>query len=210
MIAGSLPRVTWQFLLTSLVVCVAPGTGALYTVGLALARGARTGLLAATAGTLGVLPHMLAAVTGLAALLQASGLAFAVVKYAGVAYLLWLAWTTWRDTGTLAVSDTAPPRARSVLWTGVTINLPNPKLTIFFVAFLPQFVTVSEPGALTAMLGLSAVFAAITFAVFAVYALVAATLRDQVLTRPAVMTWVRRVFAGTFVALGARLAFQRA
>ena len=129
------------FLLTSLVICVSPGTGALYSIAAGLTRGARAGVLAAFACTLGVVPHAVAAITGLAALLHASGVAFAVVKYAGVAYLVYLAWSTWRDTGALSIERAPQSRtARQVIASGITLNLLNPKLTIFFFAFLPQFV----------------------------------------------------------------------
>lgn len=196
------------FLITSLAVAVAPGTGALYTIAAGLARGTRGSMLAALAGTLGIVPHLLAAVTGLAALLQASGTAFAIVKYAGVAYLLYLAWKTWRDTGTLAVRDQPTDiSAWRVLATGVTINLLNPKLTVFFLAFLPQFVPAGN-GTVPAMLGLGAVFMAITFLVFVVYGLGAAVVRDRVLTRPRVLGAMRKVFALSFAGLGARLAFE--
>lgn len=196
------------FLVTAWVIVATPGTGALYTIAVGLTRGARTGVVAAVACTLGTVPHLLAAMTGLAALLQASGVAFAVVKYAGVAYLLYLAWATWRDTGTLSVER---GERRTSVWrvivSGITINLLNPKLTIFFFAFLPQFVPTGAD-ALPAMLGLSAVFMAMTFVVFAVYGICAAVMRDHVLTRPRVLDVLRKMFAGTFVALGIRLAVQ--
>ena len=196
------------FLLTSLVIVATPGTGALYAIAAGLTRGARAGILAAFAGILGIVPHMLAAITGLAALLHASGVAFSVIKYAGVAYLLWMAWSTWRDRGVLTVDEEDDARTsstRAVLVSGITLNLLNPKLTIFFFAFLPQFVP-AGPGAVPAMLGLSAVFMAMTFVVFALYGLFAAAMRDHVISRPSVMTGLRRVFAAAFVALGARLA----
>ncbi|WP_244932026.1 LysE family translocator [Nocardioides sp. W7] len=199
---------TWSFLLTALVICLAPGTGSLYTVAAGLTRGTRAGLLAAFACTLGTLPHLLAAITGLAALLHASGVAFQVVKYAGVAYLLWMAVATWRDTGALAFDEASPTSARTVIVSGITLNLLNPKLTIFFVAFLPQFVPAGESGTLARMLGLSSVFVAMTFVTFAGYAVAAAALRDRVLTRPRVVGAMRKVFAGTFAALGARLAVE--
>lgn len=200
---------TWSFLLTSLVICLAPGTGSLYTVAAGLARGTRAGLLAAFACTLGTLPHMLAAITGLAALLHASGVAFQVVKYAGVAYLLWMAVATWRDRGALAFEGSPPASARKVIASGITLNLLNPKLTIFFVAFLPQFVPAGEPGSLVRMVALSSVFVLMTFVTFALYAVLAASLRDRVLTRPRVVDAMRKVFAGTFAALGARLALEQ-
>lgn len=197
------------FLLTSLVICVTPGTGALYAIAAGLARGTRAGLLAAFAGTLGTIPHMLAAITGLAALLHASGVAFAVLKYAGVAYLLYMAWSTWRDRGVLTVDEDAAGAGstRSVLVSGITLNLLNPKLTIFFFAFLPQFVPAGT-GAVPAMLALSGVFMLMTFAVFAVYAAFAAAVRDQVLLRPKVVDRMRKAFAASFAVLAGRLAFE--
>lgn len=200
------------FLLTSLVIVATPGTGALYAIAAGLTRGARAGILAAFAGILGTVPHMLAAITGLAALLHASGVAFSVIKYAGVAYLLWMAWSTWRDRGVLSVDDEdladgRASSARAVLVSGITLNLLNPKLTIFFFAFLPQFVP-AGPGAVPAMLGLSAVFMAMTFVVFALYGVCAAAVRDQVLSRPRVLDRIRKVFAASFALLAGRLAFE--
>jgi threonine/homoserine/homoserine lactone efflux protein len=199
--------VSIEFLLTTLVVVVTPGTGVLYTMAAGLARGFRAGLVAAVGCTLGIVPHMVAAITGLAALLHTSALAFQVLKYAGVAYLLFMAWNTLRDKGALDVDEESSSRsARQVIVSGVLINILNPKLTIFFFAFLPQFVPTGEPGALGRMLLLSAVFMAATFVVFVAYGLCAAAVRDQVLSRPRVMDWIRRAFAGAFVALSARLA----
>ena len=159
-----------------------------------LARGTRAGVLAAFACTLGTVPHALAALTGLAAVLHASGVAFQAIKYAGVAYLLWMAWSTWRDTGALHVdTDASPSSVRAVITTGITANLLNPKLTLFFFAFLPQFVPAGSSGTLARMVGLSAVFMAMTFVTFAAYAVAAGALRDRVLTRPQLVTRIRKV-----------------
>ncbi len=199
-----------EFWITTLVVVATPGTGVLYTVAAGLARGARAGVIAATGCTLGIVPHVLAAVTGLAALLHTSALAFQIVKYAGVAYLLYMAWNTIRDTGALAVeAETGRRSARQVIVSGVLDNILNPKLTIFFLAFLPQFIAPGSTDVLGSMLWLSAVFMAVTFVVFVGYGLFAAAVRDHVISRPRVLTWVRRVFGGAFVALGARLAFAQ-
>lgn len=197
------------FLLTSLVIVATPGTGALYAIAAGLTRGARAGILAALAGVLGTVPHVLAAITGLAALLHASGVAFSVIKYAGVAYLLWMAWSTWRDHGVLTVDEdaTGTGSTRAVLVSGITLNLLNPKLTIFFFAFLPQFVPAGS-GAVPAMLGLSAVFMAMTFVVFAAYGVCAAAVRDQVLSRPRVLDRLRKAFAASFTLLAGRLALE--
>ena len=195
-----------EFLLTTLILVVTPGIGVLYTVAAGLARGARAGVLAAFACTLGILPHVAAAITGLAALLHTSAVAFQVVKYLGVAYLLYMAWATFRDRGALTVEEDATPRsAREVIVSGVLVNILNPKLSIFFVAFLPQFVEGGSP-ALPQLLALSGVFMAATFVVFAGYGLFAASVRQHVISRPQVLTWMRRVFGGAFLALGAKLA----
>jgi threonine/homoserine/homoserine lactone efflux protein len=200
---------TLAFLVTSLVIVATPGTGALYTIGAGLSRGTRASLLAAFACTLGTLPHLLAAITGLAAVLHASGVAFQTIKYLGVAYLLWMAWSTWRDTGALAVDESSGRgSARQVITSGITLNLLNPKLTIFFFAFLPQFVPAGSPHQLARMLLLSGVFMAMTFVVFAGYGAASAALRDRVLSRPRLVRRIRQTFAASFVALSARLAVE--
>ncbi len=196
-----------EFLITALVIVASPGTGVLYTLAAGLSRGARASVLAAFACTLGIVPHLAAAMLGLAALLHASALAFNLVKYAGVAYLLWMAWQTIRQKGALSVDGKGDPRSGwRIIGDGVLLNLLNPKLSIFFVAFLPQFIAADAAHPLGAMLELSAVFMAMTFAVFALYGVFAAAMRDHVVSRPAVMAWMRRGFAAAFVALGARLA----
>ena len=132
---------TFAFLLTSLVVVATPGSGALYTLATGLAHGTRASVVAAAGCTLGIVPAMLAAVTGLAAILHSSALAFQTIKWAGVGYLLYLAWVTWRDTSELVPSDheSERPGPWRIAWTGIAVNVLNPKLTIFFFAFLPQF-----------------------------------------------------------------------
>jgi len=195
------------FLLTTLVVVVTPGTGVIYTLAAGLSRGARASLLAAFACTLGILPHLAAAITGLAALLYTSALAFEVIKYLGVAYLLYMAWMTLREHGALNVeADSTPRSARHVIVEGILINVLNPKLSIFFFAFLPQFVNTADPNALPLMLGLSAVFMLMTFVVFAVYGVFAAAVRMHIVSRPRVLAWMRRAFAAAFVGLGVKLA----
>jgi threonine/homoserine/homoserine lactone efflux protein len=195
-----------EFLLTTLVIVATPGTGVLYTLAAGLSRGARASIVAAFGCTLGTLPHMVAAITGVAALLHTSAVAFQTLKYLGVAYLLYMAWCTIRDKGALTVEETAPPSTARVIGSGILINILNPKLTIFFFAFLPQFVSSSEPLAALRMLELSVVFMLVTFVVFAIYGVFAAAVRTSVVSRPAVMAWLRRVFAGTFVVMSARLA----
>ena len=198
-----------EFLLTSLVLVVSPGTGALYTISMGLGRGGKMSVVAAFACTLGIVPHLAAAMLGLAALLHTSALLFELVKYAGVAYLLYMAWQTLKEHGALSVEgQNKPVSFVRVIVDGVLLNLLNPKLTIFFVAFLPQFIAAENTAPLTEMVLLSAIFMAMTFVVFAMYGLFAALMRDQVISRPSVMAWMRRIFALAFVGLAARLALQ--
>ena len=197
-----------EFLLTSFIVVASPGTGVLYTLATGLSRGSRASVAAAFGCTIGIVPHMAAAALGLVAVLHTSALAFETLKCLGVAYLLYMAWSTWRDRGALAVEGKAGARsAARVAATAVLINILNPKLSIFFLAFLPQFVSVGEADPLRRMLELSAVFMAMTFVVFVGYGLCAAWVRDYVVSRPRVLAWMRRAFAGAFAALGAKLAF---
>ena len=199
-----------EFLTVSLLVVASPGTGAAVTIATGLSRGTRTAAVAALGCTLGIVPHMLAAVTGLAALLHASSLAFEAVKFAGVAYLLYLAWMTWREQGVLAIeADGAQRSDWQVIRHAVLVNLLNPKLSMFFLAFLPQFIAPDEAAPTVAMLQLSAIFMAMTFAVFALYGAFAARMRERVLSSPTAMAWLRRSFAATFVALGAKLALTQ-
>ena len=197
-----------EFLLTTLVIVATPGTGVVYTLAAGLSRGARASVVAAVGCTLGIVPHMVAAITGLAALLHTSALAFQTLKYLGVVYLLYMAWSSLRDDGALTVAETAPRSTPRVIVSGVLINILNPKLTIFFFAFLPQFVRADEPTAFLRMLELSAAFMALTFVVFVGYGVFAASVRNQLIARPRVVAWMRRVFAAAFVALGARLALD--
>ena len=200
-----------SFLLTSLLVVASPGTGVLYTMAAGLSRGARASLVAAFGCTLGIVPHLAAAITGLSALLQTSAVAFEVLKYAGVAYLLWMAWATLREKGALSVeADQEPSSPGRVIVSGVLVNLLNPKLTIFFFAFLPQFVDTTSSRELPHMLALSGVFMLLTFVVFLGYGAFAAGIRSRVISRPRIMTWLRRAFATGFLALGARLVFTGA
>jgi threonine/homoserine/homoserine lactone efflux protein len=201
---------TPEFLLTSLIVVLMPGTGVIYTLSCGLFQGRAASIAAAFGCTLGILPHMTASMLGLAALLHASALAFQAVKFAGVAYLLYLAWQMWR-AGPAPVADTAAYAGISgglarVSVRGFLINILNPKLSIFFLAFLPQFTPADAVDPLWVMAGHSAVFMAMTFVVFVLYGTFAALVRER-MSSPRAMRWLRRSFAGLFAALGVRLAF---
>jgi threonine/homoserine/homoserine lactone efflux protein len=200
---------SFEFLITSMIVIVTPGTGVLYTLAAGLARGARASVVAAFGCTLGIVPHMAAAILGAAALLHTSAVAFETLKWLGVAYLLWMAWSAWRERGALSIAPATGARSDiAVTVEAILINILNPKLSIFFFAFLPQFVSADEQHPLARMVLLSAAFMALTFGVFVGYGLFAAKVRAHVIARPRVLTWMRRTFAAAFVALGARLAMQ--
>jgi len=201
-----------EFLITTLIVVLLPGTGVIYTLAAGLSHGARAAALAAFGCTLGIVPHVAASVAGLAAVLHASALAFQVLKYLGVLYLFYMAWQMWRDTGSLAVDASATGERKQrkpmrIVGAGILINLLNPKLTLFFLAFMPQFVDVGAVNASVEMLGLAAVFMAVTFVVFVLYGLLAAQARDHVISRPKVMRLIKRSFASAFGLMGLRLAF---
>lgn len=198
---------SWQFWLTTLVIVASPGIGVVYTLTVGLSRGARASVVAAFGCTLGIVPHIAAAMLGLAAILHASAVAFAAVKYAGVLYLLVMAWNALREGGALQVERRLDPRSDwRIVGDAILANLLNPKLSIFFVAFLPQFVDAQAAHPLFQMAALSGAFMAATFGVFALYGVFAASVRDHVLARPRLLTWLRRSFAAAFGALAVRLA----
>jgi threonine/homoserine/homoserine lactone efflux protein len=199
--------VSIPFLLTSLVIVAMPGTGALITLSAGLSRGAQASVIAAFGCTLGIVPHLIAAVTGTAALLRASGIAFDALRILGVTYLLVMALMTWRDTRRLMVEDDQPPRAPvRVIGSAILANALNPKLTVFFFAFLPQFVPPHAPHEIERLLLLSGVFMMMTFVVFVIYGIAASVVRRHMIDRPRIVQRVRRVFAASFVGLGIKLA----
>ncbi|GAB2937588.1 LysE family translocator [Hafnia psychrotolerans] len=196
-----------DFLVTSLLIVISPGTGAIITLSAGLRQGTRSAIMAAAGCTLGVLPHMLAAITGLATLLHASPLLFSLVKYTGVAYLLFMAWQTLRDKGLLSVDHLGLTLShRALIQQAVVANLLNPKLSLFFLAFLPQFVAANDAHPTRSMLMLSAIFAAMTLAVFSLYGIFASAVSQRVLGNKRVMTGIRWAVALAFTAVGIRLA----
>ena len=201
--------ITAEFLITSLIVILIPGTGVVLTVSTGLVQGRRASVFAALGCTAGIVPHLLATVLGLAALMHTSAVAFHALKYAGVVYLLYLAYATWRDKSAFVVEGTpSGSTAMGLIVKAILLNILNPKLTIFFLAFLPQFVDQNAASPLAQLLLLSGVFMAMTFAVFVVYGLLAHTFRRAVIESPRVQSWLRRGFAVTFAGLGAQLALS--
>ncbi|MEZ5660940.1 MAG: LysE family translocator [Burkholderiaceae bacterium] len=196
-----------EFLLTSLIVVLIPGTGVIYTLSTGLFSGRRASLFAALGCTLGIVPHMAAGIFGLAAILHMSALAFQVIKFVGVGYLLYLAWSMWRASGALTFDrQTRVADMRRITLRGLLINILNPKLTLFFFAFLPQFVRGDATSAAAAMLVLGAVFMAMTFVVFVLYGAFAAWVSQRALGSSAALLWSQRSFAVVFAALGLKLA----
>ncbi len=196
-----------EFLLTSLVVVLLPGTGVIYTLAVGLGHGFKASIAAAFGCTLGIVPAAIASIAGLAALLHTSALAFQTIKYLGVVYLFYMAWKILKDNAVMEVSEN---KAQTGYWriatTGTLLNILNPKLSLFFLAFLPQFISPTAPNAMTSLIWLAVVFMAMTFVVFVAYGAFAASARDYVIRRPSVMKWIKRCFAGTFGFLGAKLA----
>lgn len=193
---------TPTFLLTSLVIVATPGTGVLYTVAAGLGRGRRAGVLAALACTVGILPHLVAGVSGLAVVLHASPFLYRALLWAGIGYLLFMAWGTWRNGAPTPAEGSR--RDAGVLRDGVLLNLLNPKLTLFFLAFLPQF----SGGDLATALRLGGVFTLLSALVFVGYGLGAASLGPALDRHP---RWVRntgRVFALCYVVLAVGLLLR--
>ena len=202
--------ISLQFLLTAFVVVIAPGTGVVYTLAIGLGQGRHAAFWAALGCTFGIVPHLAAAILGLAAILHTSALLFMAVKFAGVAYLLWLAWQVLHTGGALAISPSeGKPQPWAITRRGALINILNPKLSIFFLALLPPFLSGDPQTANGEMALLGAVFMIMTFVVFVTYGVFAAAARDAVLSSEGAMRWLNRSFAAIFAALGLRLALER-
>lgn len=201
--------VSLEFFVTSLVVVLIPGTGVIFTVSTGITQGRKASIYAALGCTAGIIPHLLATILGLAAIMHTSAMAFQTLKYAGVAYLFYVAYASWQDKSTFSVEEAAPrSSAPALVVKALLLNILNPKLTIFFLAFLPQFVEPQAASPLPQLLLLSSVFMAMTFAVFVIYGFVAHAFRKAVIESPRVQAWLRRSFAAAFAGLGINLAFS--
>jgi threonine/homoserine/homoserine lactone efflux protein len=198
---------TMDFWITAIVVTATPGTGSLFTVAAGVARGARASVVAAVGCTLGIVPHLVLAASGAALVVSTSAVAFEVLRWAGVGYLLYMAVSMLRNSGALAAGDAPPTSALRTIGTAILINLLNPKLTLFFLALLPQFLDEGSSGAFVETLTFGAVFMVVTLAIFVGYGLTAAALRQHVTSRPRVLLSLQRLFAMSFLGLAARLAF---
>jgi threonine/homoserine/homoserine lactone efflux protein len=200
--------ITLEFLITSLIVVLAPGTGVVYTVSTGIIQGRKASIFAALGCTAGIIPHLLATVLGLAAVMHTSALAFSILKYAGVAYLLYVAYATFKDRAAFAVdSSVAKTSPKTLVSRAFLMNILNPKLTIFFLAFLPQFVNPTQYQPTAHLLILSAVFMLMTFVVFVFYGFVAHAFRRLVIESTKAQTLLRYGFSTAFAGLDAKLAF---
>lgn len=199
---------SWDYILTAFIVCVAPGIGVIYTLSMTLGGGMRAGLWASVGCTIATVFHMGVAMAGLAAILHSSAVLFQMLKFAGVLYLLWMAWAVLKDRGGMSVTPSAPARAGQIVKRGILLNLLNPKLPLFFMAFIPQFMP--QGSGLSLLIQLGSVFSLVTFLTFIGYAALAASGRQALLASETAMRWMRRVFAASFAALGVKLAMARA
>lgn len=201
--------ITLEFLITSFIVVLVPGTGVIYTVSTGLTQGRSASIFAAFGCTMGIVPHLMATILGLAAVMHTSALAFQILKYAGAAYLFYIAFATWRDREAFSLDNRQPLRtAAEIVLKAFLLNILNPKLTIFFLAFLPQFIHPEAAAPLFQLFILSATFMAMTFAVFIIYGFLAHAFRKVVIESPRVQAWLRHGFAATFASLGANLALS--
>ena len=201
---------TVYFLITAFVVVIAPGAGVVYMLAIGLGQGRSAVPMAAFGCTMGILPHLFAAIFGLVTLLHKYSLLFTAAKWVGVSYLLYLGWHMVKSQGALTISS-APTQHSGwhITRQGALINILNPKLSIFFLALLPPFLSGNPDTATCEMVGLGAIFMAMTFVVFILYGVFSAIARDRILTSQHVMRWLNRSFAAMFVALGAKLAAER-
>ena len=212
-----------EFVMTSMLVVLVPGIGVIYTVSIAVAGGQAAGLCAALGCTLGIVPHLLVAFLGLSGMMQFGATVFELVRWAGVAYLMWMGVGLLRDRGGIAFDAAASGEtegqvragASRVVMRGVLVNLLNPKLTAFFFAFLPQFVGITSHDAKASglaqaidprLFGLASLFMLLTLIGFVFYALIGALVSRWAAAAPGVTTWTQRAFGALLLGFAARLA----
>lgn len=201
--------VSLEFLLTSLVVVLLPGTGVIYTLAYGLGQGLRASIIAAFGCTLGIIPSAFAAIIGLSAILHTSAVVFQTIKFLGVLYLFYMAWGLYKNSGPLKLqSQDKMLKPSKIILDGALLNALNPKLSLFFLAFLPQFTSNTVQAPILELTMLAGIFMLMTFLVFIVYGAFASYARDYVISKPNVMKWIRNSFAASFGLLGLRLAFS--
>jgi len=198
-----------EFLLTSLIVVLIPGTGAVYTITTGITLKWKASLVAAIGCTLGIIPHILVTVLGLSAILNMSAQVFSVLKLGGSVYLLYLAWNMWREAGTLEINKRhAETSMLKIIAKAIAINLLNPKLTVFFFAFLPLFVSKDSSSPTREMILLSVVFMAITLIVFAVYGILSSSISAYFVNSSKAIKRIQQAFAVILAGFAVQLAFS--
>jgi threonine/homoserine/homoserine lactone efflux protein len=198
-----------EFLLTSLIVVLVPGTGVIYTITTGLTQRWKASVAAALGCTAGIVPHLTASILGLSAILHMSAQVFQIIKLIGVLYLLYLARSMWRDKGSLKLDEAVTTvHGFQIVVKGILINILNPKLTIFFFAFLPLFVSPDASSPTSQMIGLSAIFMGMTFAVFVLYGILASMISKFLLNSPQMIRRMHRSFALVFAGLAVKLALS--
>ena len=200
----------WLFVATGVLLNLTPGQDTLYILGSSIAHGRRAGVASALGICAGCIVHTLAAALGLSAILATSATAFTVVKLAGAAYLIYL--------GVAALCARAAPisadpsgvelSVAAAFRRGVLTNVLNPKVALFFLALLPQFIDSDSPAKIAAFVALGATFIATGTVWCVTLALAAARIRAFFVRKPQAFTWVARASGGLFVLLGVRLALS--
>jgi threonine/homoserine/homoserine lactone efflux protein len=200
------------FAVACLVISLVPGPDMMFIMANGIARGRAAGVVSAAGMSTGIAGHTIAAALGLGALLQAAPVALEAVRIAGAVFLIYLAITTLRSAKDVATTATAKFGGRSLRRTYVMamlVNLSNPKVVLFYVAFLPQFVTVGGWPVPVQFLVMGAMLIVIGFCVDATVGLAAGTLSAVLLRRPAIQRWLNRVSAAIFGGLAVRLVADR-
>ncbi|MEM5325711.1 LysE family translocator [Paraburkholderia sp. JHI2823] len=197
------------FLATSLAITFAPGPDNLQVLARGISQGRAAGLVAALGFAAGVTFHTTLAALGVAAVLRASPLAFQILKLAGAAYLVWIGVKALKSQGLAAAGDRPRQPLLAIFRQSVLGNMLNPKVTLFFVVFLPQFVDAHGAQSVTLqMLELGLVFMAQTVVVFSIFGLCAGTIGGWLKRRPRAGVWLDRLAGLTFIAIGIRIALR--
>ncbi len=197
-----------DFFITSLIVILVPGTGVIYTVSMGLTQNRKAALIAAIGCTFGIVPHLLAGIVGVSALMHTSALFFRIIRYLGVAYLTYMGIGMIRSQAGLKFQEKIDEvQVFPIIRRGILINLLNPKLTLFFLSFLPQFID-GNSNYREAMVFMSLQFMFMTLLVFIIYGLIASYFRQVITRSESVTQWIHRCFGGALLVFAAKLAFS--
>lgn len=201
--------ISFEFLVTSLIIVLIPGPGVVFTVSVALFKSRFESIIAAFGCTLGTVPHLLVSILSLLALFSLDSIFFEVVKYLGIAYLIYLSFSLFKDKGILKIEDkNIASNNYEIVLKAIMINLLNPKLSIFFLSFLPQFISSDTNTLLTDILVLSLIFMLMTFIVFVMYAVFARVMKNKIFKSKENLKIIQKVFALVFAIFAFKLAFS--